>query len=88
MLSPNGRSYMWDSSADGYTRGEGFAAIILKTLSQAVADGDHIECIIRETGVNSDGRTPGLSSHAVPVALCGSLLLIITYVYRHHNAEL
>lgn len=46
---------MWYSSSDGYTRGEGFAAIILKTLSQAVADGDHIECIIRETGVNSDG---------------------------------
>ncbi len=50
---------MWDSSADGYTRGEGFAAIILKTLSQALGDGDHIECIIRETAVNSDGRTPG-----------------------------
>lgn len=50
---------MWDSAGDGYTRGEGFAAIILKTLSQALADGDHIECIIRETGVNSDGRTPG-----------------------------
>ena len=59
MLSPNGRSYMWDSSGDGYTRGEGFASVILKTLSQALADGDHIECIIRETGVNSDGRTPG-----------------------------
>jgi hybrid polyketide synthase/nonribosomal peptide synthetase ACE1 len=50
---------MWDSSGDGYTRGEGFASVILKTLSQALADGDHIECIIRETGVNSDGRTPG-----------------------------
>lgn len=51
---------MWDSSADGYTRGEGFASVILKTLSRAIADGDNIECIIRETGVNSDGRTPGM----------------------------
>lgn len=52
---------MWDVSADGYTRGEGFAAVFLKTLSQAIADGDHIECIIRETGVNSDGKTPGIT---------------------------
>ncbi|KAF1838971.1 hypothetical protein BDW02DRAFT_487984 [Decorospora gaudefroyi] len=61
MLSPNGRSFMWDAAADGYTRGEGFSAIVLKTLSQAIRDGDHIESIIRETGVNSDGRTPGIT---------------------------
>nr|UBX54524.1 polyketide synthase [Aspergillus sp.] len=61
MLSPNGRSFMWDAAADGYTRGEGFSAIFLKTLSQALADGDHIECIVRETGVNSDGKTPGIT---------------------------
>lgn len=53
---------MWDAAADGYTRGEGFSAIFLKTLSQAIADGDHIECIVRETGVNSDGKTPGMSA--------------------------
>ena len=62
MLSPNGRSFMWDAAADGYTRGEGFSAIFLKTLSQAIADGDHIESIVRETGVNSDGKTPGMSA--------------------------
>ncbi|KXJ95007.1 hypothetical protein Micbo1qcDRAFT_143263 [Microdochium bolleyi] len=61
MLSPNGRSFMWDSQADGYTRGEGFGVVFLKTLSQAIADGDHIECVIRETGVNSDGKTPGIT---------------------------
>ncbi|KAF4442643.1 putative polyketide synthase [Fusarium austroafricanum] len=61
MLSPNGRSYMWDKDADGYTRGEGTSAVVLKTLSQAIADGDHIECIIRETGVNQDGQTPGIT---------------------------
>ncbi|KAI9654398.1 MAG: Type I Iterative PKS [Bathelium mastoideum] len=77
MLSPNGRSYMWDSSADGYSRGEGFASVILKTLSQAVADGDHIECIIRETGVNSDGRTPGIT---MPSAESQSQLIRDTYM--------
>ncbi|CAH0051607.1 unnamed protein product [Clonostachys solani] len=77
MLSPNGRSYMWDSSADGYTRGEGFASVVLKTLSQAIADGDHIECIIRETGVNSDGRTPGIT---MPSAESQAQLIRDTYM--------
>ncbi|KUI63915.1 Polyketide synthase-nonribosomal peptide synthetase [Cytospora mali] len=51
---------MWDNHADGYARGEGFGAVILKTLSQAEADGDRIEYVIRETGVNQDGRTMGI----------------------------
>jgi acyl transferase domain-containing protein len=61
MFSPTGRSRMWDVAADGYARGEGVAAVVLKTLSQAIADGDPIECIIRESGINQDGRTPGIT---------------------------
>ncbi|PLB53452.1 lovastatin nonaketide synthase [Aspergillus steynii IBT 23096] len=61
MISPDGRAKMWDESADGYARGEGVGAIILKTLSAAEADGDTIECVIRETGVNQDGRTRGIT---------------------------
>jgi hybrid polyketide synthase/nonribosomal peptide synthetase ACE1 len=71
MLSPTGRCRMWDADADGYSRGEGLASIVMKPLSQALADGDHIECIIRETGINQDGRTAGLTmpSHTAQAKL-------------------
>jgi hybrid polyketide synthase / nonribosomal peptide synthetase ACE1 len=52
---------MWDERADGYARGEGIASVVMKTLSAAIEDGDHIECIIRETGVNQDGRSKGIT---------------------------
>ncbi|KAH9875653.1 hypothetical protein IAQ61_003117 [Plenodomus lingam] len=61
LLSPDGRSRMWDASANGYARGEGVCSIVMKRLDDALADGDEIECVIRETGVNSDGRTKGIT---------------------------
>jgi len=76
MLSPTGRSRMWDVKADGYARGEGVAAIILKRLSDALADGDHIEAIIRETGVNQDGFSNGLT---VPSSEAQAALILDTY---------
>ena len=62
MLSPHSRSRMWDADANGYARGEGVAALVLKTLSNAEADGDVVECLIRETGINQDGRTKGITT--------------------------
>lgn len=76
MLSPTGRSRMWDADAEGYARGEGVAAIVLKRLSDALADGDHIECLIRETGVNQDGRSTGLT---VPSSEAQTALIRQTY---------
>ena len=44
---------------------------MLKTLEQALEDGDNINCIIRETGINQDGRSPGITmpSHQAQEAL-------------------
>ncbi|TVY25284.1 Polyketide synthase-nonribosomal peptide synthetase [Lachnellula hyalina] len=61
MLSSSGRSRMWDAAADGYARGEAIGALVLKRLCDAIEDGDHVECIIRETGVSQDGRTQGIT---------------------------
>jgi hybrid polyketide synthase/nonribosomal peptide synthetase ACE1 len=76
MLSPTGRSRMWDADADGYARGEGVAAVVLKRLSDAIADGDHIQCLIRETGSNQDGHTPGIT---VPSSEAQAALIRQTY---------
>src|SRR5579862_4905063 len=71
MLSRRGRCFAFDERADGYVRGEGGGVVVLKPLQQALADGDRIRAVILGTGVNSDGRTVGLSlpSEAAQAAL-------------------
>jgi acyl transferase domain-containing protein len=59
FLSPDSKCYSFDSRANGYARGEGFGALILKRASKAIADGDHIRALIRATGTNQDGHTSG-----------------------------
>lgn len=76
MLSPDSRSRMWDKDASGYARGEGCAAILLKPLSRAIEDNDDVECIIRAVGVNSDGRTNGIT---MPSAIAQAELIRQTY---------
>ncbi|RFU80561.1 acyl transferase acyl hydrolase lysophospholipase [Trichoderma arundinaceum] len=76
MLSPNGLSQMWDEKADGYARGDGFASVVLKKLSDAIRDGDKIECVVRETGTNQDGRTKGIT---MPSPIAQAALIQDTY---------
>nr|P9WET7.1 RecName: Full=Reducing polyketide synthase Preu2; AltName: Full=biosynthesis protein Preu2 [Preussia isomera]UNY67714.1 polyketide synthase Preu2 [Preussia isomera] len=76
MISPDGRSKMFDELANGYGRGEGIGVICLKRLDAAIRDGDHIECVIRETGTNQDGHTKGITA---PSAEAQAALIRKTY---------
>ncbi|WP_261253460.1 type I polyketide synthase, partial [Serratia entomophila] len=62
MLSQKGRCATFDEGADGYCRGEGVGAVVLKRLSDAEADGDAILAVIRGTAVNQDGRSASLTA--------------------------
>ncbi|HEY8987337.1 MAG TPA: type I polyketide synthase, partial [Streptomyces sp.] len=60
-LSPDGRSFTFDERANGYVRGEGGGAVLLKPLAAAVADGDPVLCVIRGSAINNDGGTESLT---------------------------
>src|SRR5215475_6323021 len=61
MLSSDGRCKTFDAAADGYVRGEGCGIVVLKRLSHAVADGDHVLALIRGSAVNQDGPSSGFT---------------------------
>ncbi|MEL6938588.1 MAG: SDR family NAD(P)-dependent oxidoreductase [Cyanobacteria bacterium J06598_1] len=61
MLAPDGRCKTFDAAADGFGRGEGCGVVVLKRLSDAVAQGDNILALVRGAAVNQDGRSGGLT---------------------------
>ena len=61
LLAPDGRCKSFDASGDGYGRGEGFAAVILKLTKDAIMDRDDMYCEILSCGMNNDGQS------AVPI---------------------
>ncbi|EHY87756.1 SDR family NAD(P)-dependent oxidoreductase [Saccharomonospora azurea] len=59
FLSSDGRCRAFGAGGDGYVPGEGVGAVLLKPLSRAVADGDHVYGVILGSAVNHGGATNG-----------------------------
>ncbi|CAL9560713.1 D-alanine--D-alanyl carrier protein ligase [Streptomyces sp. enrichment culture] len=55
ILSPTGRCRAFDAEADGTVGGNGVAAVLLKRLDRALADGDTVHAVILGSAVNNDG---------------------------------
>ena len=58
-ISSDGHCQSFGEGGDGYIPGEGVGAVILKRLSEAQRDGDHIYGVIRGSALNHGGKTNG-----------------------------
>lgn len=83
FLSQDSRCYSFDHRANGYARGEGVLALILKPVAAAIQDGDMIRAVIRSTGSNQDGHTAVLTQPSAK-----SQEDLIRHVYKKANLPL
>jgi acyl transferase domain-containing protein len=62
LSAPDGRCKPFGQGADGIGRGEGVAAVVLRRLDDAVADGQPIYAVVKSTVANHDGRSNGITA--------------------------
>ncbi|WP_344112676.1 non-ribosomal peptide synthetase/type I polyketide synthase [Kribbella alba] len=68
ILSPSGQVRAFDAEADGTVGGNGVAAVLLKRLDQAVADGDTVYAVIRGSAVSNESNQADLVERALEKA--------------------
>ncbi len=62
MLSADGKCHTFDEQANGFVPGEGVGVLMLKKLSDALRDADHIYGVVLGSGTNQDGTTNGITA--------------------------
>src|SRR5690606_10083773 len=96
MLSPDGHTRTFDAQAKGTVFSDGAAVVLLKRLSEAVADGNPIYALIRGGAVNNDGAAkasftaPSADGQAAVIAMAHDAAGVdarsISYVEAHGTA--
>ncbi|AFZ01576.1 type I polyketide synthase [Calothrix sp. PCC 6303] len=92
-LSPDGHCRAFDANAQGTTIGSGVGVVVLKRLSDAIADRDYIYAVIKGTAINNDGSgkvgftAPSVDGQAEAIAEAIALAEIepetIQYIEAH-----
>jgi acyl transferase domain-containing protein len=62
MLSLGGKCHSYGAGDDGFVPGEGVGTLVLKPLSQAIKDQDHIYAVIPASAYDHSGRSNGYSA--------------------------
>ncbi|CAN5907721.1 hypothetical protein BH11PSE13_BH11PSE13_33120 [soil metagenome] len=96
MLSPDGKTRSFDAQAQGTVFSDGAAVVLLKRLSDALADGDAIYAVIRGSAINNDGgakasfTAPSVKGQAAVISAAlkssGVDARSISYVETHGTA--
>ena len=93
IFSPDGHCRAFDAGGAGALFGEGCGIVVLKRLSEALADGDTIYAVIRGSAMNNDGSlkvgytAPSVDGQAEAIALAQAVAGVdpetIQYVEAH-----
>jgi acyl transferase domain-containing protein/acyl carrier protein len=93
ILSPEGHCRAFDARAHGTIIGNGVGVVLLKRLTDAIADGDCIHAVIKGSAINNDGSgkvgytAPSVEGQAEVIAEAQSLAGIraetISYIEAH-----
>lgn len=94
--SSDGYCRAFDAKAQGTVAGNGAGIVVLKRLSEAIADGDHIHAVIKGSAINNDGSNkvgftaPSIEGQAEVIAMAQAVGNVhpesITYVETHGTA--
>ena len=98
ILSPDGHCRTFDAEGQGTVVGNGVGIVLLKRLSDAIADGDTIHAVIKGAALNNDGSlkvgytAPSVTGQAQVIAMAQAMAGVdpetISYVEAHGTATL